>query len=94
MTNEYGRPFVMVNHHKQTTLFGAALLYDETKDSFRWLFETFHCAMSGEQPMTILTDQSATIARAIKDVLLEAAHRLCVWHHYQNVTKNLSQIFH
>ncbi|XP_010513339.1 PREDICTED: protein FAR1-RELATED SEQUENCE 5-like [Camelina sativa] len=32
-TNEYDRPFapfVGVNHHKQTVVFGAALLYDET----------------------------------------------------------------
>ncbi|KAM1613025.1 hypothetical protein ACFX14_001621 [Malus domestica] len=38
LTNEYGRPFapfVGVNHHKQTVVFGAALLYDETTTSFR-----------------------------------------------------------
>ncbi|XP_059658738.1 protein FAR1-RELATED SEQUENCE 5-like [Cornus florida] len=37
-TNEYGRPlapFIGVNHHKQTVLFGAALLYDETTASFK-----------------------------------------------------------
>ncbi|KAJ9546298.1 hypothetical protein OSB04_018841 [Centaurea solstitialis] len=35
------RPFAMfvgVNHHKQTTIFGAALLYDETAETFIWLF--------------------------------------------------------
>lgn len=97
MTNEYGysfAPFVMVYHHMQTTLFSIILLFDETKGSFMWLFETFLCAMSGEQLMTILTYQFDTMARAIKDILPEAAHRLCVWHHYQNVAKNLSHIFH
>ncbi|XP_062011757.1 protein FAR1-RELATED SEQUENCE 5-like [Rosa rugosa] len=96
-TNEYGRPFapfVGVNHHKQTTLFGAALLYDETTESFRWLFETFLSAMSSKQPITILTDQSAAMAKAIKDVFPQATHRLCVWHLYQNAAKNLSHVFH
>ncbi|KAK4486777.1 hypothetical protein RD792_006638 [Penstemon davidsonii] len=40
-----GRPFALfvgVNHHKQTSIFGAALLYDETADTFM--------AMSGEKP--------------------------------------------
>ena len=58
-TNEYGRPFapfVGINHHKQTTFFSAALLYDETIYSFRWLFETFISAISRKKPMTILTD--------------------------------------
>ena len=43
-TNRYDRPFapfVGVNHHKQSIIFGAALLYDETIESFKWLFETF-----------------------------------------------------
>nr|XP_011462919.1 PREDICTED: protein FAR1-RELATED SEQUENCE 5-like [Fragaria vesca subsp. vesca] len=96
-TNEYGRPFapfVGVNHHKQTTLFGAALLYDETIESFKWLFETFLSAMSGKQPLTILTDQSAAMARAIQEALPQATHRLCVWYLYQNAAKNLSYVFH
>ena len=41
-------PFIGVNHHKQTIIFGAALLYDETIDSFKWLFKTFLSAMSGK----------------------------------------------
>ncbi|KAG7585878.1 Zinc finger PMZ-type, partial [Arabidopsis thaliana x Arabidopsis arenosa] len=73
-TNEYDRPFapfVGVNHHKQTVLFGAALLYDETTESYKWLFETFLGAMSGKQPKTILTDQCAAMANAIVKRVLE-----------------------
>ena len=57
--NNEGRPialFVGVNHHKQSILFGAALLYDETALSFEWLFETFTRAMHEKKPTTILTD--------------------------------------
>jgi zinc finger SWIM domain-containing protein 3 len=77
-TNALNRPFapfIGVNHHKQTIIFGAALLYDETVASFKWLFETFLIVMSGKQPTTILTDQSA---KAIGEVFLKSHHRLCV----------------
>ena len=96
-TNQYDQPFapfIRVNHHKQTTIFGAALLYDETIESFKWLFKTFLSAMSGKQPKTILVDQSVAMAKAIAEVFVESNHRLCVWHIYQNATKNLSHVFH
>ncbi|KAK9275307.1 hypothetical protein L1049_022569 [Liquidambar formosana] len=96
-TNEYGRPFapfIGVNHHKETVIFGAALLYDETIDSFKWLSETFLGAMSGKQPKTILKNQSAAMANAILEVFPKTHHRLCVWHIYQNVATHLSHVFH
>ncbi|KAM0855641.1 hypothetical protein ACQ4PT_049636 [Festuca glaucescens] len=95
-TNSYGRPFAVfvgVNHHKQTVVFGAALLYDETKETFEWLFETFKKAMSGKEPKTILTDQCAAIIGAIDTVFANSIHRLCVWHMYQNAAKHLSHVF-
>nr|XP_023876778.1 protein FAR1-RELATED SEQUENCE 5-like [Quercus suber] len=96
-TNQNDRPFaplIGVNHDKQTIIFCAALLYDETIESFKWLFKTFLSAMSGKQPKTILIDQSAAMAKAIAEVFVEPNHRLCVWHIYQNVAKKLSHVFH
>ncbi|XP_060959219.1 protein FAR1-RELATED SEQUENCE 5-like [Cannabis sativa] len=90
------RPFAMfvgVNHHKQTTIFGAALLYDETTETFMWLFDTFVEAMSGKKPKTILTDQDAAMAKALRSQWPETYHRLCIWHMYQNAAKHLSSVF-
>ncbi|XP_028122937.1 protein FAR1-RELATED SEQUENCE 5-like [Camellia sinensis] len=84
-------PFIGVNHHKQMVIFGAALLYDDTVESFRWLFRTF-LEMSKKKPKTILTDRDAVMAEAINSVLPEAHHRLCAWHVYQNALKHLSQV--
>lgn len=95
-TNEYGRPFapiIGVNHRKQTVVFSAALLYDESADSFSWLFEAFLEAMSRKQPKTILTNQPAAMAEAISKNFNESHHRLCVWHIYQNAATNLSHVF-
>ncbi|SPT21134.1 unnamed protein product [Triticum aestivum] len=90
-----GRPFgliVWVNNHKKTMVFGATLLYDETAESFGWLFRTFLTAMSGKHPRTILTDEDAAMAKAISKVLPHSHHRLCVWHMNQNACKHLAGV--
>ncbi|XP_008782870.1 protein FAR1-RELATED SEQUENCE 5-like isoform X2 [Phoenix dactylifera] len=92
----YGRPlapFLGVNHHKQTVIFGAALIYDESIESFKWLFDTFKIAMRGKQPKTILTDQSMAISSAVAAAWPGTSHRLCVWHVYQNAVKHLNHVF-
>lgn len=53
-------------------IFGAALLYDETFDSFRWLFETFLAVHNQKQPTTIYTDQDIAMGKAIEVVFTEA----------------------
>ncbi|KAF7844218.1 protein FAR1-RELATED SEQUENCE 5-like [Senna tora] len=86
-------PFVGFNHHRQTIIFGATLLYDETVESFEWLFKTFLKAMCENKPKTIFTDQDAAMAKAISVVLLESYHRLCTWHLFQNALKNVNHAF-
>jgi len=95
-TSAYGRPFapfIGVNHHKQAIIFGQALLYDETMESFRWLLEAFRNAMCGKQAQVILTDRSEAISNAIAAVWPGTAHRLCVWQLYNNASKQLNFIF-
>ncbi|KAF3337584.1 Zinc finger MYM-type protein 1 [Carex littledalei] len=41
----------------------------------------------------ILTDQDFAMSKAIKNVLPDTTHRLCVWHMYQNAAKHLSSVF-
>ena len=40
-----------------------------------------------------MTDQDFAMSKAIKNVLPDTTHCLCVWHMYQNTAKNLSQVF-
>ncbi|XP_062021084.1 protein FAR1-RELATED SEQUENCE 5-like [Rosa rugosa] len=95
-TNEANRPFgvfVGFNHHRETVIFGAALMYDETSDSFTWLFETFLEAMSNKAPKSIFTDQDAAMAKACANVMPNTYHLLCTWHIMQNAIKKASSIF-
>ncbi|KAH7661074.1 FHY3/FAR1 family protein [Dioscorea alata] len=93
--NDYGRPlalFLGVNHHKQIVIFAAALLYDETVESYKWLFETFKAAMCGKQPKTILIDQCPTIRDAVGAVWAGTVHRFCAWHVYQSAANHFSHL--
>ncbi|XP_042380198.1 protein FAR1-RELATED SEQUENCE 5-like [Zingiber officinale] len=94
--NNEGRPialFVGVNHHKQSILFGVALLYDETSLTFEWLFNTLTKTMDEKKPTTILTDQDATMVKTLASRWPETHHRLCIWHIYQNTAIHLSGVF-
>ena len=74
-TNNGSRPFgvfVGFNHFRETVIFGAALMYDETFESFKWLFEAFLKAHSGQQPKTIYTDQDFAMEKSVVEVFLEA----------------------
>ncbi|WVZ96792.1 hypothetical protein U9M48_042384, partial [Paspalum notatum var. saurae] len=47
-TNLYDKPlcmFVGANHHLQCTIFGFALLGDETVETFEWVFNAFKTCM-------------------------------------------------
>jgi hypothetical protein len=82
-TNKFEMPFATIlgtKHHKQTMIFGCALLLNETIPTFVWLFESFLKAVSGKHPSTIFTNQDATMATTIAHIFQKTAHRLCLWH--------------
>ncbi|KAM3275488.1 hypothetical protein ACQJBY_044076 [Aegilops geniculata] len=67
-TNKEHRPFgvfVGFNHFRETVIFGASLLYDETFESFKWLFDSFLLAHSEKHPRTIYTDQDCAMGKAV-----------------------------
>lgn len=84
--------FCGFNHHISMVIFGVALLYDETAESFKWLFETFLKAHQGKKPRTIFTDQDALMVKPLREVLLDMVHGLCTWHLLQNCLKHLSHL--
>jgi hypothetical protein len=47
--------FVGVNNHLQSTIFGVALMGNESEESFKWVFSRFLECMGGKQPICILT---------------------------------------
>ncbi|XP_071688077.1 protein FAR1-RELATED SEQUENCE 5-like [Rutidosis leptorrhynchoides] len=83
MTNRFRMPFspfVGVNHHGQSILFGGALLENEKEETFVWLFQEFLKCMFNMYPTAIITDQDKAIRNAIKKVFPNVRHRYCAWH--------------
>lgn len=96
-TNKYNMPFapfVGLNHHRQSILFGCALLQDESEQSFIWLFETWLEAMHGKSPISVITDQDLAIGAAVRKMFPRARHRLCLWHIKKKFPEKLSHIYH
>jgi len=94
-TNKECRPlgvFVGFNHHREIVIFKAAILYDETADSFIWLFETFLTTHKHKKPRTIFTNQDLAMEKALAKVMPETYHGLCVWHVMQNSIRHLGNM--
>ena len=94
-TNRDARPpgiFLGLNHHRETVVFGGTLLYDETIESFVWLFETFLEAMSEKKPITIFINQDAIMSAATKVVMPITYHALYSWHICHNDEKHLGHL--
>ncbi|RLM58665.1 hypothetical protein C2845_PM18G04040 [Panicum miliaceum] len=95
-TNLYNMPFglfVGVNNHFQSTVFGAVLLTTETIDNFIWASQTFISFMGGKEPQTTLTDQCASTAGDIRNILPNTQHRWCRWHVLKNAKENLGSVY-
>ncbi|KAL8487829.1 hypothetical protein ACS0TY_024225 [Phlomoides rotata] len=93
-TNKYSMvfaPFVGVNHHRQTILFGCGLLSDEKTNSFTWLFLKFlECMPTKIPPCVIITDQDAPISKAISEVFPDTMHKFCLWHILNKFSEKLN----
>jgi hypothetical protein len=83
LTNKYKMPFapfVGVNHHGQSILFGCGLLSNEDTDSFVCLFQVWLKCMSGQAPNAIITDKDRAMQATIARVCPRAKHRFCLWY--------------
>ncbi|KAJ6725373.1 PROTEIN FAR1-RELATED SEQUENCE 12-RELATED [Salix purpurea] len=84
--------FVGVNHHKQPVLLGCALIANESKESFIWLFRTWLRAMSGCRPKSIIADQDMAIQQAIGHVFPGTRHRFSMWQIREKERENLRSV--
>lgn len=70
-TNKYNltcAPFVDINNHWRTVMFGCAFITNEKNDTFMWLLDTLKKLMHGIDSKTIFTDQDDVLSYAIGKV--------------------------
>ena len=82
-------PFVGVNHHKHTVIFGCGIISHENKNSYEWLLRTFSNANIQKHPISVITDGDLAMQRAIRIAWPNSSHRLCGWHIEQNLVRNV-----
>ncbi|XP_057452577.1 protein FAR1-RELATED SEQUENCE 5-like [Lotus japonicus] len=90
--NKYQYPFVIfsgLNNHNQTTVFGSAIISNESEETYIWVLERLFEAMRGKCPTSFITDGHLSMRNAISTVFPTAHHRLCAWHLLQNATRNI-----
>jgi zinc finger SWIM domain-containing protein 3 len=68
-------PFIGLNHHRSTIVFGVGIISDETVGSYEWLLHTFLGAMSHKHPKYVITDGDSATRKAIKKVLTTRSFR-------------------
>jgi len=91
-TNRYNLPlvpFVGVNHHYRTVLFGCGIISHENTDSYVWLLKIFTKANAQKHPVSVITDGDLAMQRAISVVWPNSPHRLCGWHIELNLVRNV-----
>ncbi|KAF7154613.1 hypothetical protein RHSIM_Rhsim01G0159200 [Rhododendron simsii] len=91
-TNAYKKPFVIlagVSNNFMTTIFGCALLSNETEETYNWVLATFLDAMDGKRPISVVTNGDLAMRNAIRNIFPHARHRICSWHLERNATKNV-----
>ncbi|PNY11581.1 hypothetical protein L195_g008191 [Trifolium pratense] len=89
---KYNYPLIIFsgfNHHSQTIIFGAALVADETTETYKWVLRCFLECMGNKHPKAVVTDGDGDMREAIKQVFPDATHRLCAWHLSKNATENV-----
>jgi zinc finger SWIM domain-containing protein 3 len=82
-------PFVGVNHHKRTVLFGCGIISHENKNSYEWLLRIFSNTNIQKHHISVITDGDLAMQRAIRIVWPNSSHRLCGWHFEQNLMRNV-----
>ncbi|XP_071728062.1 protein FAR-RED IMPAIRED RESPONSE 1-like [Rutidosis leptorrhynchoides] len=95
LTNKYNMPFapfVGVNHHGQSMLFGCGLVSREDTETYVWLFKSWLECMDGHAPKAIITDQCRAIQGAVARVFPDSLHRLCLWHIMKKVPEKLGKL--
>ncbi|XP_022007294.1 protein FAR1-RELATED SEQUENCE 5-like [Helianthus annuus] len=78
-------PFTGIDNHNRKVTLSAALIGNETAETYSWLLKVFREAFGHALPV-IISDQDPAMKKAIEDTWTESRHRLCMWHIMDKLT--------
>ena len=90
-TNKYNYPlslFILIDNYNKSRLAAQAFMQDERQESYEWLLR---CCLEACEipPTTFVTDADPAMIAAASIVFPNAHHMQCLFHLYQNLSKNL-----
>ncbi|KAL6638255.1 hypothetical protein ACP70R_025827 [Stipagrostis hirtigluma subsp. patula] len=74
-----------------TCIRSCGLLSDESTESFLWLFRSWLTCMKGRPPNAIVTDESAALKAAVREVFPDTRHRISDWHVVRSISEKLGE---
>lgn len=69
-------PFVGMNHHCSSEMFGMGFVVNECTISFVWLFESFMRSVGGKHLVPVMTDQALGMAATIRIIFPQSKHHI------------------
>ncbi|XP_020254040.1 protein FAR1-RELATED SEQUENCE 5-like [Asparagus officinalis] len=82
-------PFIGLNHHRRTIIFGCGAVCNETTASYIWLLKAFKMVMCQKEPLSVITDGDSAMRGAIITEFPDVKHQLCSWHIGKNLYDNI-----
>jgi len=87
-TNVYGLPLfqiVGVSSVHSSFLAASVFLRHETQVDFEWALQCFRQVLGVHEPLVFVTDKDMALMGALRAVMPDTAHMLCIWHINKNV---------
>ena len=79
---------ILVDNHNRSRLAATAIVSDETKDIFTWLFKSLSKATGGLMPTLLYTDADPAMIAAVNDSWPTTKHHFCLFHIRKNLEKH------
>ncbi|GJT54829.1 FAR1-related sequence 5-like protein isoform X1 [Tanacetum coccineum] len=84
-------PFTGIDNHHHCVTLAAALLSNETAESYDWLLRAFKKAF-GREPMVVVTDQDLAMKIAVEKEFCNSRHRFCMWHIMEKLSTKVGPV--
>jgi hypothetical protein len=79
---------ISIDNHNRSRLVATAIVSDETKDTFSWLFSSLSKATGGLIPKLLFTDADPAMIAAVNSTWTTTKHHFCLFHIRKNLKKN------
>ncbi|CAG8790622.1 12157_t:CDS:2, partial [Racocetra fulgida] len=85
---------ILIDNHNRSRLVATAVVSDETKDTYIWIFENIIKATGGLAPRLLYTDADPVMIAAVDSCLPMTKHHFCLFHIHKNLEKHFLGKYH